>query len=82
MTQYGPTYTSSTTRSALGDGADSILPPSGIERPNERAQSLSGSDDGGSGIHRSDIEIEGGLFLVVRFVLPCLLFSFNKRTSL
>ncbi|KAF7760309.1 transcriptional regulator family: HMG [Agaricus bisporus var. burnettii] len=58
MTQYGPTYTSSTTRSALGDGADSILPPSGIERPNERAQSLSGSDDGGSGIHRSDIEIE------------------------
>jgi hypothetical protein len=66
MTQYSPAYTPSATRSALGDGADSILPPPAIERPNDRAQSLSGSDDGGSGIHRSDIEVEGWLLAIYR----------------
>ncbi|KXN85899.1 Transcription factor Sox-14 [Leucoagaricus sp. SymC.cos] len=58
MTQYDPSYTPSTTRSAVSDNGNSLLPPSTGERPEERAQSLSGSDDGSSGIHRGDAEIE------------------------
>lgn len=59
MTQYDPTYPSSTPRSAPNDNGDGLLPPSGIERPDDRAQSLSGSDDGSSGIHKTETEIEG-----------------------
>ncbi|KAF5346482.1 hypothetical protein D9756_010041 [Leucocoprinus leucothites] len=58
MTQYDPTYPSSTGRSAVSDNGDGLLPPSTAERPDERAQSLSGSDDGSSGIHKNDAEIE------------------------
>ncbi len=59
MTQYDTTYAPSTARSAGNDGGDSLLPPPGSERPGERAHSLSGSDDGGSGIHKAETEIEG-----------------------
>lgn len=56
MNQY--IYTSSAGRPAISDSCDSLFPLTS-ERPGDRAQSLSGSDDGSFGVHKNEIEVEG-----------------------
>jgi len=56
MNQY--IYTPSAGRPAISDSCDSLFPLAS-ERPGDRAQSLSGSDDGSFGIHKNEIEVEG-----------------------
>ena len=54
MNQY--IYTSSAGRPAISDSCDSLFPLAS-ERPGDRAQSLSGSDDGSFGVHKNEIEV-------------------------
>jgi len=53
MNQY--IYTSSAGRPAISDSCDSQFPLAS-KRPGDRAQSLSGSDDGSFGVHKNEIE--------------------------